>query len=262
MTSCLRNSASISANRSVSCSSWASTGPVPRRIYARCWEHCTPAASSSSNATLQMLSRRTSYCVEHRRQLRPRCFAALTWKAAVVDRFRDVVAPIPSVADVAATGSLKLFRKQGKLIGRQLRALGFNTDFAPCVDLRLEESKSVLGSRTVSADPRETVRYAREFLDGLRDAGILGCGKHFPGLGGATLDSHHALPSIAKTWKQLWSRRPRSLSRDAPRITHGNGRSRLVSKRHRRQHPSVDIEKVDYRHLAPENWISRFGCLR
>src|SRR5271166_6494916 len=132
-------------------------------------------------------------------------FRCVDMEGGTVDRFRDVIAPIPSAADVARTGSLKLFRKHGKLIGQQLRALGFNTDFAPCVDLRFEESKSALGSRTVSPDPTVTVRYARAFLSGLRDAGILGCGKHFPGLGSATLDSHHALPSIAKTWKQLWS---------------------------------------------------------
>ena len=132
-------------------------------------------------------------------------FRCVDMEGGTVDRFRDVIAPIPSVADVAATGSLRLFRKQGKLIGQQLRSLGFNTDFAPCVDLRFDESKSVLGSRTVTADPGETVRYAREFLGGLRDAGILGCGKHFPGLGGASLDSHHHLPSIDRTWKRLWS---------------------------------------------------------
>ena len=177
-------------------------------------------------------------------------FRCVDMEGGTVDRFRDVVAPIPSVADVAATGSLKLFRKQGKLIGRQLRALGFNTDFAPCVDLRFEESKSVLGSRTVSADPRETVRYAREFLGGLRDAGILGCGKHFPGLGGASLDSHHALPSIAKTWKQLWS-------------------EDLVPYREmRREFPLVMVAHVSYPNITGDNtpaslskrWIT--GILR
>jgi beta-N-acetylhexosaminidase len=132
-------------------------------------------------------------------------FRCVDMEGGAVDRFRDVIAPIPSVADVAVTGSLTLFRKQGKLIGQQLRSLGFNTDFAPCVDLRFDESKNVLGSRTISADPAETVRYAREFLGGLCDAGILGCGKHFPGLGGGSLDSHHHLPSIDKTWKQHWS---------------------------------------------------------
>jgi beta-N-acetylhexosaminidase len=132
-------------------------------------------------------------------------FRCVDMEGGTVDRFRDLIAPIPSVADVAATGSLKLFRKHGKIIGHQLRSLGFNTDFAPCIDLRFEASKVALGSRTVSADPVETIRYAREFLRGLRNAGIIGCGKHFPGLGGASLDSHHALPSITKTWEQTWS---------------------------------------------------------
>ena len=62
----------------------------------------------------------------------------------------------------------------------------------------------MLTSRTVSADPKEGTLYAREFLRGLRDANVIGCGKHFPGLGEANLDSHHGLPSIAKPWERLW----------------------------------------------------------
>jgi len=131
-------------------------------------------------------------------------FRCVDMEGGTVDRFRSVIAPIPSASDVGATRSTKLFGKHGKLIGQQLRVLGFNTDFAPSVDLRFEASGHVLGSRTVSADPEETVRYAREFLRGLSDAGVLGCAKHFPGLGGANLDSHHALPSVDKTWKHLW----------------------------------------------------------
>jgi len=131
-------------------------------------------------------------------------FRSVDMEGGTVDRLRDVIARIPSAYDVARTRSAKLFRKHGELIGRQLRALGFNTDFAPSVDLRLPESVGVMGPRTVSKDPSEVVRYAREFLTGLRDARVLGCGKHFPGLGGANLDSHHALPSVARTWKQVW----------------------------------------------------------
>ncbi len=52
-----------------------------------------------------------------------------------------------------------------------------------------------MSSRAVSADPKEGCDYAREFLRGLGDAGVLGCGKHFPGLGEANLDTHHELPS-------------------------------------------------------------------
>jgi beta-N-acetylhexosaminidase len=132
-------------------------------------------------------------------------FRSVDMEGGTVDRFRDVIARIPSAYDVARTGSAKLFRQHGELIGGQLRALGFNTDFAPCVDLRLPESVGVMGPRTVSSDPRQVIRYAREFLSGLRRARILGCGKHFPGLGGANLDSHQALPTVTRTWSQVWN---------------------------------------------------------
>lgn len=131
-------------------------------------------------------------------------FLCVDMEGGVVDRLKDVVAPAPSVELVAGTGDTKLFRKHGKIIGETVRALGFNTDFAPVLDLGLEASKSVLGSRTASADPAQVVEYARAFLRGLKTAGILGCGKHFPGLGEANLDTHHELPTIQKPWKKLW----------------------------------------------------------
>jgi beta-N-acetylhexosaminidase len=122
-----------------------------------------------------------------------------------VDRFRGVLGPAPSAADVSATGDRKLFRNHGQVIGENCRAFGFNVDFAPVLDLAFEASRSVMSSRVVSANPRETVAYAREFLAGLRSAGALGCGKHFPGLGEGSLDSHHELPVIKKPLKKLWA---------------------------------------------------------
>jgi len=126
-------------------------------------------------------------------------------EGGAVDRLRGVIAPAPSAAEVFASASSQLFRLHGQLIGDEVRALGFNVDFAPVVDLALEHSRAVLGSRTVSAEAKETVTYAREFLGGLRSAGILGCGKHFPGLGEANLDTHQELPTIPKSWARLWA---------------------------------------------------------
>ena len=131
-------------------------------------------------------------------------FLCIDMEGGTVDRLRDVIAPVPSVAEVAASGSKKLFRRHGQLIGQEIQALGFNTDFAPVLDLRFSASEKVLGSRTVSAKPKQAISYAREFLRGLRDCEILGCGKHFPGLGEASLDTHAELSSIDKPWKRLW----------------------------------------------------------
>ena len=143
-------------------------------------------------------------------------FTCVDLEGGSVDRFRDVLGPAPSAADVFATGDRKLFRKHGQVIGENCRALGFNVDFAPVLDLAFEASRSVMSSRSVSANPRESVAYAREFLAGLRAAGVLGCGKHFPGLGEGKLDSHHELPVIQKSLKQALGRGSASLPH-APR---------------------------------------------
>jgi beta-N-acetylhexosaminidase len=132
-------------------------------------------------------------------------FTCVDLEGGTVDRFRDALGAAPSAADVFATGDRKLFRKHGELIGKNCRALGFNVDFAPVLDLAFEASSKVMSSRVVSDDPQSTVAYAREFLAGLRSANVLGCGKHFPGLGEGKLDSHHELPVIDKPLKRLWA---------------------------------------------------------
>ena len=160
-----------------------------------------------------------------------------------VDRFRALNGGTPSAADVFATGDRKLFRKHGFVIGGFCRALGFNTDFAPVLDLAFEASRSVMSSRAVSATPREAGVYGGEFLSGLRDAGVLGCGKHFPGLGEGNLDSHHQLPVIDKPLKKLLAEDIlpyRMLRRQMPfvlishasypAVTHGNTPASLSKK--------------------------------
>jgi beta-N-acetylhexosaminidase len=125
-------------------------------------------------------------------------------EGGTVDRMREVIAPAPSAEEVAASGNRKLFRRHGQVIGDECRALGFNVDFAPVWDLKREVSSKVMGTRTVSDDPKRVVEYAREFLRGLKDYGVLGCGKHFPGLGEGKLDTHRELPQIHKTMRGLW----------------------------------------------------------
>jgi beta-N-acetylhexosaminidase len=132
-------------------------------------------------------------------------FTCVDLEGGTVDRFRDALGPTPSAADVFSTGNRQLFRKHGKIIGLCCRALGFNVDFAPVLDLAFQVSYRVMSTRAVSPNPTIVTKYAREFLSGLNAANILACGKHFPGLGEATLDSHHALPVIEKPLKKLWA---------------------------------------------------------
>lgn len=132
-------------------------------------------------------------------------FLCVDLEGGSVDRLKNVIAPAPSVRDVFSSSDRKLFRMHGHILGLEARALGFNVDFAPVFDLGLRPSENVLGSRTASADPKDVIMYARECLKGLKSANVLGCGKHFPGLGEANLDTHHELPSIAKPFRRLWA---------------------------------------------------------
>ena len=132
-------------------------------------------------------------------------FHCVDLEGGSVDRFRDALGPTPAAAEVFATGDDRVFRRHGEIIGENCRALGLNVDFAPVLDLAFEASRNVMGSRTVSADPKQSIAYAREFIAGLASAKVLGCGKHFPGLGEGQLDSHHELPVIEKSMKRLWT---------------------------------------------------------
>jgi len=152
-------------------------------------------------------------------------FTCVDMEGGTVDRLRDVFGPSPSAAGVFDTADRDLFRLHGKAIGAICRALGFNVDFAPTLDLALPPSLPVMGSRVVSANPREVGSYARAFLRGLSDSRVLGCGKHFPGLGEVPLDTHKDLPVVEKPLRRLLAEdvEPyRALRRDLPFVMVGH----------------------------------------
>ena len=101
-------------------------------------------------------------------------FTCVDLEGGTVDRLRDALGPAPSAADVYAVDDPRVFRRHGQIIGENCRALGFNVDFAPVLDLAFETSRAVMESRVVSAYPDAAVAYAREFLAGLKAAKVLG----------------------------------------------------------------------------------------
>jgi beta-N-acetylhexosaminidase len=160
-------------------------------------------------------------------------FTAVDLEGGRVDRFRNVIGPAPSAADVFATGDRRLFRKHGRIIGDSCRAFGFNTNFAPVVDLALDASRTVMSSRAVSPDPKHVIVYAREFLAGLQSAGVVGAAKHFPGLGEANLDTHHDLPSVNKSLRRMWDEDLvpyRTMRRELPMVLIGHANYPAITK--------------------------------
>lgn len=155
----------------------------------------------NAKQTRALLAEATKFCATH-------CTRWVDVEGGTVDRLRDALAPIPPMEVVAraarANGRSAIAREHGELIARAVKAFGFNSPLAPVFDLGLPASQKVLGTRCAGATAAEVVAYARPFLSGLAAQGVAGCGKHFPGLGGGTLDSHLETPKIRRTWQQVW----------------------------------------------------------
>ena len=91
----------------------------------------------------------------------------------------------------------------GHAFGAELAALGFDVDFAPVLDVHTNDANPVIGARAFARDAETAARRALDFARGLARAGVLGCGKHFPGHGDTTTDSHLALPRIDHDLERL-----------------------------------------------------------
>ncbi len=156
---------------------------------------------ADAQQTRALLEEATGFCC-------PRAVRCVDVEGGTVNRLRDALAPIASAQAVAqamrTAKKTALARKHGELIARMVKAFGFNTTLAPVVDLALPEASDVLGSRTAGANAAEVMEYAREFLTALDAQGVVGCGKHFPGLGGAAGDTHFVTPEIQRTQSQVW----------------------------------------------------------
>ncbi|HEU4735277.1 MAG TPA: glycoside hydrolase family 3 N-terminal domain-containing protein, partial [Kofleriaceae bacterium] len=88
----------------------------------------------------------------------------------------------------------------GRAIGDELCALGFDVDFAPVLDVHTNPTNPIIGDRAFGCDPEAVARRALAFARGLDAAGVLACGKHFPGHGDTLTDSHLELPRIDHGW--------------------------------------------------------------
>ena len=127
-------------------------------------------------------------------------------EGGLVDRFRTICEPAPSAKAVRNAGQTDLAKKFGALTARTLRLLGFNINFAPVLDLTGDNQDNGLRGRTFGASAANVSRLAGAYLDGLQEGQIVGCGKHFPGLGGSTVDSHRRLPVVTHSWDEIFER--------------------------------------------------------
>src|SRR5918912_2289603 len=136
----------------------------------------------------------------------PQVFIGVDQEGGLVDRFREICEPSPSAKAVRDAGAAELAERFGALTARVLRLLGFNTNFAPVLDLSGDNQENGLRARTFGATPEMVSLLAGAYLEGLQRGQVVAVGKHFPGLGGSKVDSHRRLPVITKTWEEIFER--------------------------------------------------------
>jgi len=111
-------------------------------------------------------------------------------------RAREGFTELPSMRAVGATGDAGLAREVGALLGRELRAVGVDQDYAPVVDVDTNPANPVIGDRSFGADPELVSRMGAALAAGIQSQGVAACAKHFPGHGDTRQDSHRDLPRI------------------------------------------------------------------
>jgi beta-N-acetylhexosaminidase len=131
---------------------------------------------------------------------------AIDQEGGVVQRVREPATRWPAMASfdrLGASGDAALAEQIGRAMGDELAALGFDIDFAPVLDIHTNPANPIIGNRAFGTEPEAVIRRALAFARGLDAAGVLACGKHFPGHGDTSTDSHLELPRIDHAWDRL-----------------------------------------------------------
>jgi beta-N-acetylhexosaminidase len=120
-----------------------------------------------------------------------------------VMRLREPFTIIPPMRAVGAAGDEKLAREIGRVLGRELRAVNIDMDLAPVLDVDTNPDNPVIGARSFGRDADLVARMGCALLQGLQAEGVAACGKHFPGHGDTSQDSHYDLPRLNHSLERL-----------------------------------------------------------
>lgn len=129
-------------------------------------------------------------------------FIGVDQEGGRVERLRKICTSVPSVWELSKISLKELLHAQ-KIIASELLELGFNTNFAPVLDIRSNFKNPIIGRRAISSNPEIVSKYGAEIIKLFLKYKIIPIAKHFPGHGSVSEDSHKSLPVLKKSKKEL-----------------------------------------------------------
>ena len=130
-------------------------------------------------------------------------FVGVDQEGGRVARLKAPLLEVPPMRTIASWGDTALAERIARAAGTELAALGFTIDFAPVLDVNTCPQNPVIGDRAFGDDADTCARFGAAWVRGLQASGLLACGKHFPGHGDTSKDSHVDLPVVSQPLDRL-----------------------------------------------------------
>lgn len=131
---------------------------------------------------------------------------AIDQEGGRVSRLPSGFTIFPPAAIVAQQGSTELAYQAAAVTAKELRAVGINMNMAPVLDIHTNSANPIIGDRAFGTEPEQVCQMGAATIAGLHDHRVLACGKHFPGHGDTSTDSHFELPVVHATRQRLEER--------------------------------------------------------
>ena len=166
-------------------------------------DHVSGVLIENKNGNAQTRSQLTTLNTALQGQARIPLFITTDFEGGIVNELRQITGERPSEQSIGASGNPQNAYNAGFSAAKDLTSLGLNVNFMPIVDVLTNPNNPGLPMRTFGSDPMLVTNMGQAYLQGLTKGGVVGCLKHFPGLGSANLDPHFLLPYMNRSLATL-----------------------------------------------------------
>jgi beta-N-acetylhexosaminidase len=130
-------------------------------------------------------------------------FVSIDMEGGRVHRLKPPFTKWPALNNIGKIDSTSVAFRFAQAMGDELRAVGINLDYAPCLDVFTNPQNTVIGDRALASSAEAVARLGSALVRGYIKSGIIPCAKHFPGHGNTLVDSHVDLPVEQKSLDEL-----------------------------------------------------------